>query len=99
MPFPNCAALQENEQKLRHELNQVKLKIHKKLALQEWVKQKKEAAMRAKEDDRLRIYEKEKEKSKNDEDFRKRAAAVKRKLKNYYAELEAKERADSLSIL
>ncbi len=84
----------ENEQKLRYELQRAKLKVHKKLALQDWVKQKEEATTRAKEEDRMKMCEKEKEKLKNDEDFRRRAAAVKRKLKNYYAELEAKEKAD-----
>ncbi len=57
------------------------------------MKQKEEAAMRAKEEGRMKMYEKEKEKLKNDEDFRRRAVAVKIKLKNYYAELEAKEEA------
>ncbi len=58
------------------------------------MKQKEEVAIRAKEEDRVKMYEKEKEKLKSDEDFRRRAAAVKKKLKNYYAELQAKEKAD-----
>ncbi len=56
------------------------------------MKQKEEASIRAKEEDKMKLFEKEKEKLKNDEEFRRRAAAVKRRLKNYYAELQAKEK-------
>ncbi len=56
------------------------------------MKQKEEATIRAKEEDKMKLFEKEKEKLKNDEEFRRRAAAVKKRLKNYYAELQAKKR-------
>ncbi len=57
-----CLVCKGNEQKLRYELQQAKLKVHKKLALQDWVKQKEEATVRAKEEGRMKMHEEEKEK-------------------------------------